>query len=510
MERFKLRFRPDVHGFAFGNSFNFDRSERAVLGAVGGAAAAALTGLLPPVPLLPVPPSVIALGYLNLGPLPAYGLCGGLAYSAADHWRARAPLPRGNGFEPLRSGAGAPVRALLWSRLLDSLGPGGVLLRTLHWMLLHNLVPQALGGGAEGLRDRTRDEYVALKSRIQLGMPVPIGVVGTTLAAWDQHQVLVYGYEEHSMSDVRLFIYDPNGPRGYGQPTEETLNVDLTAPVLTLSWPSQTTQIGAVRGFFCSAWGALPVDPTLARRFGQFQRETLRFNRVFLITDGAKFGLASGSSAELAALGATPADVMPPFRTLTVMNPPEGGEPAADEARLLMDGTLLREPRSRTTWLSAGGALFAADTAAINFFGGAAAVRGVPAGSLLPFPRGPQQGQLLRELGSTTIWLIDQGQRREMTAHANFAPHGGHDAVRTVPAGALGALPVGLRLPQPTPGECQRLRSRELQRVRDVAQAEEAVADAPNQRLLAQARGRLQRLRDELAVTRGRIQVLGC
>jgi hypothetical protein len=509
MERVVLRFRPDVHGFSFGNSFTFDRTERAVLAGIGTSAGFALAGLLPPDPLLQIAAPVVLGGYLAFGTLPAYGLCGGLAYSAADHWRARVPLPRGNGREPVRRGAGAPVRAMLWNRLIESLTTGGVLLRTLHWMLLLNTVPQFLGGGAEGLLARSRSEYLALKSRLQLGMPVPIGIVGTTLAAWDQHQILVYGYEETSPTRTRLLVYDPNGPRGYGQPAHEFVDVDFSASVLSFTWPSMNSSIGTVRGFFCSAYGLQAVDPTLALRFGQFQRDSLTPTRIYRLVDGAKFELRGGST-ELVRLGALPADVLTSERTLEVMNLPDtGAEVPCDDRQLLMDGSLLRELGRRPVFVSAGGALFAADAAAIAFFGGAATVRDVPLGSLAGFPRGPQQGQLLRELGSTTVWLIDSGRKCEMTAHANFARHGGHGAVRPVPDGALAALPLGPRQPQPAPGECQRLRTAEARLVVELARADEAVDIAPPRRLPG-ARARRLRIANELAVTRGRLQVLGC
>jgi hypothetical protein len=226
----RLPFRPDADGFAFPNSFTFDSSERAVLGglaALAGGAVATLVPLVGPA-LVPVVAGAAA-GYAALGPLPGYGLCGGMCYGALDYWHARLPPPRGadENDVPLRSGPGAGVRSLLWSRLLDSLIGGGVLTTTLIWMLRLNVLPGLLGGG-RWLKEQTQAEWVRLKSHIDQSQPWPIGLVGTTLAAWNQHQVVVYGYESTS-TGVNLFVYDPNDPKQVlASPAETVLSVDFS------------------------------------------------------------------------------------------------------------------------------------------------------------------------------------------------------------------------------------------------------------------------------------------
>src|SRR5512132_1266292 len=162
-----LAWRNDADGFAFSNSWTFDAAERAALTALAQPLIPAVLGTIAAV--LPVPDPILwaaittavtaAAQFPAVGPLPTYGLCGGMAYYALDHWNARVPIARGSGAsdQPART-APAPtaIRNLLWQRLLDSLGPGGVLQKTIEWSVLMNQVPKELGGGAEGLRNRTR------------------------------------------------------------------------------------------------------------------------------------------------------------------------------------------------------------------------------------------------------------------------------------------------------------------------------------------------------------------
>jgi hypothetical protein len=120
-----LAWRSDVDGFAFDNTWTFDASERAVLTAlapVAVPAAVAAVSLVIPEPItlaiLTGTLTVAAQSYMALGPLPTYGLCGGMAYASLDYWDARAPLPRGahSGDQPARTGgASTAVRALVWA-----------------------------------------------------------------------------------------------------------------------------------------------------------------------------------------------------------------------------------------------------------------------------------------------------------------------------------------------------------------------------------------------------------
>lgn len=152
-----LAWRNDADGFAFSNSWTFDTTECATLTAIAGAVTSvAIAALpLPPDPFLRAAITAAAQAYTAFGPLSTYGLCGGMAYTSLDYWRANLTLPRGAhaNDQPARTAA-TPilVRDMIWKRLLDSLQSGGVLQRTIEWSLLLNQVPSWLGGAGANLR----------------------------------------------------------------------------------------------------------------------------------------------------------------------------------------------------------------------------------------------------------------------------------------------------------------------------------------------------------------------
>ena len=111
-----LAWRSDVDGFAFANSWSFDAAERTALANLASAAApaavAAVSLLIPE----PITATILAASltaatqtYLVLGPSPAIGLCGGMAYTSLDYWRSRAPLPAARTAATSRPGP-APAR----------------------------------------------------------------------------------------------------------------------------------------------------------------------------------------------------------------------------------------------------------------------------------------------------------------------------------------------------------------------------------------------------------------
>jgi len=192
-----LAWRNDADGFAFVNSWAFDASERAALAGIAQSVVAptviATVGAIVPDPILVsavTAAASVAAAYPAAGPLPTYGMCGGMAYASLDYWHARMVLPRGAGQsdEPTRATpTSAAIRNMIWQRLLDSLTGGGVLQRTLEWSLLLNNVPAWAGGGPGALLSRTQSEWALLRSRIDSGQPSPIGLIYTGRSVWDQH-----------------------------------------------------------------------------------------------------------------------------------------------------------------------------------------------------------------------------------------------------------------------------------------------------------------------------------
>lgn len=221
----KLAFRPDADGFAFGNNFEWDNTERLALAPLAASLGPIVVSQLVPEPALAVTAMAAVAAYTALGgSIRSYGLCGGMCYAALDHWISRAILPRGahSDNQPVRgTQEGSAVRGLLWDRLLVSLDRGDVLRKTIEWMLWLHVVPELSGGGGPWLKSQSLLQWQVLRNHIDRGDPWPIGLVGTTLSAWDQHQVLVYGYEDHGQTKT-LYIYDPNEPHQHGE-TADTL-----------------------------------------------------------------------------------------------------------------------------------------------------------------------------------------------------------------------------------------------------------------------------------------------
>ncbi len=181
-----------------------------------------------------------------------FGLCGGMAYAAADYFRWQLVPPRGfPGMESVHpdhaTSQGSLLRDYLWSRLLDSFTTGGVAIRTLEWMAILHLIPAELGGGADELGRRSRDEWPILKRHLDSGNPWPIALIGTTTAVQHQHQVLVYGYDQINAREVTILFYDPNHP---GLVTATVLNFSKDA--LNASEAAPNKNRGPLMGFFCS------------------------------------------------------------------------------------------------------------------------------------------------------------------------------------------------------------------------------------------------------------------
>ena len=130
------------------------------------------------------------------------------------------------------------LRDSLWLRLLDSLGPGGVLQKTIEWSLLLNQVPKELGGGAAALENRTVDEFELLRSRIDAGSPCPIGLVISNTDIWYQHQILVHGYEITGPDQATLYVYDSNSPSQFGSTTHGEVTLDFRGQTW---WPPRHT-----------------------------------------------------------------------------------------------------------------------------------------------------------------------------------------------------------------------------------------------------------------------------
>jgi outer membrane protein OmpA-like peptidoglycan-associated protein len=219
-------FRPSVHGFRFTNNFALPAAITKFLASQG----------LPP-------------GTGN------FGLCGGMSFLAADHFRFGVPIPVTAAVPPV----GSSLHGKILTRQLDSLkvnparklGPdfGAPILQFIDWM---------------GRPDRGRGSTAALTA-VQfrdLGAKFarstkPLAVLGLVRVSTragggltDNHQVLAHCMIQLSASKHAIRIYDPNHP----------LRDDITLEIQEVSGEALTKEIvpgsppETIRGFFLMSY----------------------------------------------------------------------------------------------------------------------------------------------------------------------------------------------------------------------------------------------------------------
>ncbi|MEM6788778.1 MAG: hypothetical protein AAF715_14755 [Myxococcota bacterium] len=157
----RTRFKPEVHGFNFSNSFQNEA------------------------------PFDIRIG----------GLCGGMAYAALDYFQTRGRSVPRQDFRPANR---APLQRYLYRRQLDTfrstagrwtdmaLNPFGRRDR--------ELFNKALGS-----------EFARVRSSIDRGAPIALGLQPYD-SSTSQHQVLAIGYKRGPGKAVQVYLYDPNAP----------------------------------------------------------------------------------------------------------------------------------------------------------------------------------------------------------------------------------------------------------------------------------------------------------
>ncbi len=183
----------------------------------------------------------------------ATGLCGGMTFVAADLHRAGLPPPSDTSAPP----DGAPLRALIRRRQLDSLDRGRLPLR--FYSLASPLRParetwwtRALGWLGIDLHSRMHvmvvREWPRIRRGLEAGRLVPLGVVravsANPLRLARHHQVLAWGYDLDG-TRLALRIYDPNWPGD----DEVTIALDLGDPDGDAA-PASSRPDGPVVAFF--------------------------------------------------------------------------------------------------------------------------------------------------------------------------------------------------------------------------------------------------------------------
>jgi hypothetical protein len=206
-----------------------------------------------------------------------YGRCGGLAFSAYDFFLVGWQIDKA---DPTPPGSG-DLRDFIWKRLLDSLQDN--VWTFLDWYMTLKVLPVisttasgllaagaggAIGGplgavlagligsgsdflgigGANALRDRTRDQLTQLAGRLAVNAAWPIGIIHPDKGLTDQHQVLAIGLDQSQKLQV-LRIWD-NNQDSTGGPSCHRLVLDLTGDSLQVSCDAAPSY-GDIKGFIC-------------------------------------------------------------------------------------------------------------------------------------------------------------------------------------------------------------------------------------------------------------------
>lgn len=197
-----------------------------------------------------------------------YGRCGGMAFAAADYYYKNWVVPQGTPPDSTRTPPpvgpdyaqpddstpqSQALRSYIWNRLMDSITNN--LSTWLQWIGVQHLSDN----GPQWLCTQTAQQFEIIKAAIlahtssRYGMPVPIGLVGTTWNPLNDHQVLVYGYTDNNDQTGSLFLYDNNQPG-----KEAVIEFDLRGPILATTRDDTliagTQDRGPLRGFFASAY----------------------------------------------------------------------------------------------------------------------------------------------------------------------------------------------------------------------------------------------------------------
>jgi hypothetical protein len=255
----KTAFRPETDGFPFINAWTMKPDERSAMRQALTASAdeAANSVGSDPFGMIRTMVTTQVGAWIDAALPDYYGLCGGMAFAAADHFRARKPVPHGleathtpNSDDPVDRA----LRDYLWQRQLESLRPNAPVL--LSWMMmLHLPIP---GAGPRWLRDRTREQFNNLPSFLAHG-PWPLCLIGSSTSPFNNHQVLAIGAEDHGDGTGVVYLYDSNGPG-----REHTLRLDFRGELLQAEESCPSPERGPLRGFFCEHYAPAP-PPDLPR-----------------------------------------------------------------------------------------------------------------------------------------------------------------------------------------------------------------------------------------------------
>lgn len=201
MDAKQTAFRPEVHGWPFGNLYRYS-------------------------------PGV---GHVRLPFSLELGFCGGMVFCALDRFHAGEAI----GAELTCPVQGESLFGELFKRQRETL-IGGVTLKTYRWQLRAD----EDRGSTPGLGTLTTREWEKVRRGIDAGHPIVICLIrekGVLGKVWMNHQVVVHGYQVQPSGRVTLFVYDPNHRRRAG------IRIEFT-PGSRLEGTQSTGE--PMRGFF--------------------------------------------------------------------------------------------------------------------------------------------------------------------------------------------------------------------------------------------------------------------
>lgn len=143
------------------------------------------------------------------------GLCGGMVYASLDYYLARKPIPK----QTHRPQEGSTLHQYIYDRQVHSLVPNADKWAELGFNPFGARNSEFFNWGLQGFGGGRLQE---LKSRIDRGIPVPLGLYGAGgQYNGKEHQVLAIGYDcgryrgdlKNYKDDLKIYVYDPNHPR---------------------------------------------------------------------------------------------------------------------------------------------------------------------------------------------------------------------------------------------------------------------------------------------------------